>query len=491
MSNITPNVLRGGVSIQGSGNDLRYGEPSLSILSGNIEVSGSVAGSNTIESKNNTTISSNIIDGTTSISGSIFQVAATKEIGIINATNNVSNGTGDITIQSNNSGTSTSYTGIIDISTDATTTTTPLGGINLTTNALNGADINIGQPGNLTNVKGNLTVDGDLIVSGTTTTIDTETLTVKDNIIVCNSSTAEVVGVGNDAGLFVQRQQVENNVGNTNNGTGAGLTLSRNDIVTGGNPTFSGTVQSGSGTTITLAANDSNVNDFYNGGWIHITAGGTGPNQVRKVANTGGYNGLTKVLTIDTALTTALDNTSTYNIFTNKQYSGLIYREAVNSWELLSAANNPATGAIAAPTSYEDLTLRNINVTGVLTGPNIGVFTNTSVIIDENIDTPVTIPGMSNLAGNGLIFVSGNKTGDTSGCANAVFIFSKGIVAEVGQVNRLVSSRSVAGASPGNGGDGDIELDIVMDTSLGPRLKHVAALTTSNLVTYSIKFVQM
>lgn len=43
--------------------------------------------------------------------------------------------------------------------------------------------------------KGNLTVGGNLKVSGTTTTVDTETLSVKDNLIVTNSSNAELVNL--------------------------------------------------------------------------------------------------------------------------------------------------------------------------------------------------------------------------------------------------------------------------------------------------------
>lgn len=43
--------------------------------------------------------------------------------------------------------------------------------------------------------KGNLTVGGNLRVNGTTTTVDTETLAVKDNLIVTNSSNAELVNL--------------------------------------------------------------------------------------------------------------------------------------------------------------------------------------------------------------------------------------------------------------------------------------------------------
>lgn len=43
--------------------------------------------------------------------------------------------------------------------------------------------------------KGNLTVGGNLRVNGTTTTVDTETLSVKDNLIVTNSNNTELVNL--------------------------------------------------------------------------------------------------------------------------------------------------------------------------------------------------------------------------------------------------------------------------------------------------------
>lgn len=49
--------------------------------------------------------------------------------------------------------------------------------------------------------KGNLTVGGNLRVNGTTTTVDTETLSVKDNLIVTNSNNTELVNL---SGLVIK-----------------------------------------------------------------------------------------------------------------------------------------------------------------------------------------------------------------------------------------------------------------------------------------------
>jgi hypothetical protein len=71
-----------------------------------------------------------------------------------------------------------------------------------------------------------------------------------------------------------------------------------------------GTAQSGAANSITLAAGASGTNDFYNGLFIEITSG-TGSGQVKQITD---YNGTSKEATVDSAWTTAPDNTSVYSI---------------------------------------------------------------------------------------------------------------------------------------------------------------------------------
>lgn len=77
---------------------------------------------------------------------------------------------------------------------------------------------------------------------------------------------------------------------------------------------------------LTLSANSSTINDYYKDKTIRITAGsGNGESKTIK-----SYNGATKVITVDSAFTTATDNTSVYTIFldnstfpyTNAQFDG-------------------------------------------------------------------------------------------------------------------------------------------------------------------------
>lgn len=82
-----------------------------------------------------------------------------------------------------------------------------------TTDAVNG--ITIGTAGSLIPITigsstSLTTIAGDLLVSGTTTTVNTETLNVADNIILINSAGGEL---GNDGGMVIRRNQTPNDVG--------------------------------------------------------------------------------------------------------------------------------------------------------------------------------------------------------------------------------------------------------------------------------------
>lgn len=100
--------------------------------------------------------------------------------------------------------------------------------------------------------------------------------------------------------------------------SGSGLSHHRYDFYgadTQGSATryvsHSGTVQSGSGTTVRLASDASSTDDTYNNQQF-VTTGGTGSGQDR--AYITDYNGTTKDATLSTALTTALDTTTTYEV---------------------------------------------------------------------------------------------------------------------------------------------------------------------------------
>lgn len=77
-----------------------------------------------------------------------------------------------------------------------------------------------------------------------------------------------------------------------------------------------GTAQAGSSTTITLqSSGSSSVTDYYKGCLV-VLYGGTGAGQAPRIIT--GYNGTTKVATVDRAWATNPDNTTTYSVrYTN------------------------------------------------------------------------------------------------------------------------------------------------------------------------------
>jgi prepilin-type N-terminal cleavage/methylation domain-containing protein len=83
----------------------------------------------------------------------------------------------------------------------------------------------------------------------------------------------------------------------------------------------SATPQSGTGTTITLPLADAQVDNFYNDCTINIVAG-TGMGQSRTIT---AYTSATKVATLNSALTTALDATSRYTIYPPVKQGDIIF----------------------------------------------------------------------------------------------------------------------------------------------------------------------
>lgn len=214
-------------------------------------------------------------------------------------------------------------TGLISIDTTSTAS-----GITIGTNTA-GIPVSIGTATSLT------TISGDLVVQGTTTTINTETLTVEDNIILLNSGNGEL---GIDSGLVIRRFQTPNN-------TGTG------DVITSPTPIQeSGAFQAGSATpgTLVLGLHASDTDDFYNGWWVIVTSG-TGINQVRRIKD---YVGATKTATLyvtadNTAsfidgldLVTAPALSDTYSLYSDV-FSTSFYDESADSWTFANAALVP------------------------------------------------------------------------------------------------------------------------------------------------------
>lgn len=244
-----------------------------------------------------------------------------------------------------------------------------------------------------------VTIGGSLLISGTTTTVNTASLTIEDNIIHLNSG---IGSLGIDSGITCRRYQTSNN-------TGAGDIVSDTAKATGA-------FQDGSATpgTLVLAASASAVDDFYNGWFIKITSG-AGNNQVRRIKS---YVGSTKTATLyvdsdneaadaDSSgffdgldLVTAPAETDTYSLY-NKVHSNSFFDESSNKWTLAYSASEPQSTVTIQ--EYTSLHTGSINIHGVTSSNSL---LNVNYINEHDTDQGVTVEGILFKDG----FINGNVT---------------------------------------------------------------------------------
>jgi hypothetical protein len=286
----------------------------------------------------------------------------------------------------------------------------------------------IGTPSNTTTVYGNLNV------KGITTTVESVTVVVNDNIMIVNNAPSGTA----DGGLGIKRWQSANN-------TGTG------DIVID-TPDETGTLRGGStSTTCVLPISSSAVNDYYSGWWIKLT-NGTGSNQVRKIKS---YDGTTKVATIYSTsdqtdvnvlnntipvegmdFLTVPDNTSEYSLFPCG-YEFMLWNESLNEFSFGCSPN--ASGNIVHYSNLQvnDVTANNINCTSInnSTADIIG-----NITLTNNSTTPVDIDAFPYNYGVYMVMVEPVvNTG-----AYAVFTIGRnGYSGSSGVVARLTSVKGV------------------------------------------------
>ena len=220
-------------------------------------------------------------------------------------------------------------------------------------------------------VGNDLTVLGNLNITGTTTTFNSTNVTISDNVIELNSGP---IGVGFDSGLILMRYQNDNSAG-----TG--------DVVNDtAKLTF--TLVSATSTTITLPSGADATNGYYNGWWIKITSG-SAINQVREIVS---YVGSTRVATLDAAftITPSADNISLYN----KHHSLILWNESLKRFVLgYTATDNLATTFNIS--DYADLAINKLsldsnststsNTTGsIISNGGIGISNTTDAISTTN-----------------------------------------------------------------------------------------------------------
>ena len=198
--------------------------------------------------------------------------------------------------------------------------------------------LTLGKSSTSSTFSGSVVISEDLTVNGTTTTVHSTVVTIDDNILVVNAGPS----VTKDAGYVAQRWQTENDAG-----TG--------DVVSD-LPLLSGVAQAGGATAITLAADASAEDDYFNGMYLKI-ASGTGIDQVRLITD---YDGTSKVATVS-GWTTPPDATSNYDLF-NKVYTGWIYDESADVMKVWAFPTDPGATEVPAATA-SDLSLTALNLT--------------------------------------------------------------------------------------------------------------------------------
>ncbi len=288
-------------------------------------------------------------------------------------------------------------------------------------------------------VGGNATITGNLTVSGTTTTVNTETITVADNTITVNSGPS---GSGKDGGLLVQRYQIDNNAG-------TGDVVS--DIAK-----YTTTIASTSDLShITLATGASAVDNYYNDWWIKITSGAAN-NNVRKVI---AYNGTTKVATLSSDLSTAPATDDTISMF-SKTFPTFIWQEASKKFIMTFAPIDSSTTINTQ--DYADIGVSNATInattgsTSKTTGALIvsgGAGINENLYIGGVLDVVAHDGSTTGLKLNGTLVTSTaaelNYVDVTAGTATA----SKALVLDsssnISGINKL-SMTSIRTGTPAN-----------------------------------------
>jgi enhancing lycopene biosynthesis protein 2 len=296
---------------------------------------------------------------------------------------------GDLTITPSGNDTTLSSTLTVNDATTLSSTLDVTGSVNLNndtdaTSSTNGGSLTVDGGAAIAKklfVGTDLTVGGDLFVSGTTTTVNSTTVDITDNILKLNSGPS---GSSYDSGLIIERFQSSND-------------LASGDVISDiAKETQS--IQSATNNTITLANTSNSTNDYYKGWWVKITSG-SGIDQVRKIT---AYNGTTKVATLENNFTTNPSNNDTISLY-NKPFSTLIWQESNNRFITAFAQQDVPTGQLQI-LDYADFACNGFSIvsttpstsnsTGALVLPGgIGISNTTDATSSTNGGTFTTAGG--------------------------------------------------------------------------------------------------
>lgn len=318
--------------------------------------------------------------------------------------------------------------GPININTSDSTT-----GINIGTSLQ--VPVNIGMTNSVT------TINGDLNVKGTTTSVNSQTVEILDNILIVNSGPTGTA----DGGMGIKRYQSANN-------------SCLGDVVADTADNFNGglynTVPSnGTATTFNLDISDTAPDNYYNGWWVRIISG-TGICQVRRIKNniagvvtiystadqTGVLANPSPVEGLD--FITTLDNTSVYGLYPC-EFILSIWDSSANEYALVCS---PMVGSSSQPTiaHYVDLHINNLIANNIQANTINGIIADsfTTVTLIDNSSTPVTITGFPSNCGIFICMV--RPTTAISTRPSAIFVLGRLCANVCGQVTRLIGVRGVS-----------------------------------------------
>jgi hypothetical protein len=272
----------------------------------------------------------------------------------------------------------------------------------------------------------NLSITGDLNIAGTTTTINSTQVNIKDNILQLNSGPSGIY----DSGLIIQRYQ-------TNNDNNIGDII--NDSVKENYTASSVTIN-----TIVLPSNANSNNNYYNGWWIKINSASTGTNQTRQVLS---YNGSSKTLTLTNNFTTLPTGTISVNLY-NKTFSNFIWQE--NNKRFITSYTAQDISGTLTILDYADLSTNNLSILSTADsqsssiGGSLTVSGGASIAKKLYIGTDLLIGGNITL-NNTLITATAADINKLAGTTAVTSDFNKlaTITATATEINKLAGTTAV------------------------------------------------
>lgn len=344
-------------------------------------------------------------------------------------------------------------------------------GVNIESNNQIDIGTNNNIPINIGTNTSTTTINGNLLVQGTTTTVNSETMTIRDNIIVVNNGPM----VTADGGYAVHRFQYSNN---NSEGDVVSDSPEEANIVVG--------ISGNTGTTIHLSGATSNVNDYYKDYWLKIVSG-TGANQVRKIKS---YNGSTKIATIyediDETGTppyivglnfiTTPDSTSRCNLYPCGFVLN-IWDESEKEFAYVCSTSIATSGTTIS--HYADLHVNDFIANDIFVNTINGSSADKGITLElnNNSSAPVNITEFPSISGVYTVMISPEDSTKTT--AHGIFMIGRSIMNVTGSVIRLISVK----------GSNDEQIDMIWPANQVPQLLYRQPPNTGSNTRFKLKII--